>query len=84
VRTTATTATTVKAETYTKAYMEALRQMLREHAKELKDCVNELCYRCGDYKQEHNGACDGCRWKEVRCRDAGRDEDKRCNVPPSC
>ena len=34
---------------------------------ELHDCVNELCLRCGRYRQEHMGACDGCRWKKVRC-----------------
>ena len=32
---------------------------------ELRDCRNELCLRCGDYKQRHLGACDGCRWKDV-------------------
>lgn len=35
----------------------------------LKNCVNELCYRCGEYRNEHLGACDGCKWKEVRCGD---------------
>jgi hypothetical protein len=30
----------------------------------LKDCRNELCFKCGDYKERHKGACDGCRWKE--------------------
>lgn len=25
---------------------------------------NELCNRCGNYINEHQGACDGCRWKE--------------------
>ena len=34
---------------------------------DLHDCVNELCLRCGRYRQEHLGACDGCRWKKVRC-----------------
>lgn len=33
---------------------------------ELRDCVNELCYKCGDYRREHEGACNGCRWKDVR------------------
>lgn len=28
-----------------------------------RDCRNELCLRCGDYKQRHLGACDGCRWR---------------------
>ena len=23
---------------------------------------NELCLKCGKYKEAHNGACDGCRW----------------------
>ena len=29
---------------------------------ELKTCRNELCLRCGQYKQKHLGACEGCRW----------------------
>ena len=33
---------------------------------ELHDCVNELCLRCGGYHEEHNGACDGCRWLKPR------------------
>ena len=32
---------------------------------ELRDCRNELCLRCGQYKTAHLGACDGCRWKDV-------------------
>ncbi len=35
----------------------------------LKNCVNELCYRCGEYRNEHLGACDGCKWKKVRYGD---------------
>lgn len=26
---------------------------------------NEFCYQCGKYKNEHLGACDGCRYHEV-------------------
>lgn len=48
--------------------LENLTELLRKTGKELKDCVNELCLKCGDYKEEHLGACDGCRWKEVRHR----------------
>ena len=33
--------------------------------RDLRDCRNELCLRCGDYKQRHNGACNGCRWLEA-------------------
>ena len=32
---------------------------------ELRDCRNELCLRCGSYREKHLGACDGCRWKDV-------------------
>lgn len=28
----------------------------------LRDCINELCLKCGNYKQRHHGACDDCRW----------------------
>ncbi|MBO5918742.1 MAG: hypothetical protein J6Q14_08260 [Oscillospiraceae bacterium] len=38
--------------------IEALRR-------DLKDCRNELCLRCGNYKLAHKGACDGCRWKDM-------------------
>ena len=32
---------------------------------ELRDCRNELCLKCGAYHKAHEGACDGCRWKDV-------------------
>ena len=32
--------------------------------REFGDCRNELCLRCGQYKQRHLGACDGCRWRD--------------------
>ena len=32
----------------------------------LKDCANELCQKCGQYRNDHLGACDGCKWKEVK------------------
>lgn len=37
----------------------------KEH-KNRKEAVNELCLKCGDYKTEHIGSCDGCRWKGLR------------------
>lgn len=43
-----------------------LETQLRELKTNLKDCVNELCYQCGQYRHEHLGACDGCRWKPFR------------------
>ena len=39
----------------------------REHEKAESKCkalINELCQYCGKYKYAHDGACDGCRWKE--------------------
>ncbi len=31
---------------------------------ELHGMKNELCQYCRKYKQAHNSACDGCRWRE--------------------
>ena len=31
-----------------------------------RDCVNELCLKCGNYHESYLGACDGCRWKAVK------------------
>lgn len=32
---------------------------------ELHTIKNELCQYCGKYKHAHEGACDGCRWREI-------------------
>lgn len=32
---------------------------------ELHTMKNELCQYCGKYKQAHEGACDGCKWREM-------------------
>nr|DAV19869.1 MAG TPA: zinc finger protein [Caudoviricetes sp.] len=37
-----------------------------EEQSELHAMKNELCQYCGKYKQAHEGACDGCRWKEEK------------------
>ena len=42
-----------------------LRKELADTKAELNICRDELCLRCGDYKERHLGACDGCRWKEM-------------------
>ena len=34
-------------------------------ATDRKELINELCQYCGKYKQAHEGACDGCRWREM-------------------
>lgn len=45
------------------------KNVIEKYKRQLKDCVNELCCRCGRYRNEHLGACDGCKWKKVRCGD---------------
>ena len=53
-------------------YIDRLRMALAsackerdEARKELHEAKNELCCKCGNYREAHNGACDGCRWKEA-------------------
>ena len=43
---------------------DELKKQLHEAKSELAAMRNELCYLCGKYREAHNGACDGCRWKE--------------------
>ena len=40
------------------------RKQLHDAKSELNAMRNELCCKCGKYREAHNGACDGCRWKE--------------------
>ena len=53
-------------------YIDRLRMALAsackerdELKKELASMRNELCCKCGNYREAYNGACDGCRWKEA-------------------
>ena len=53
-------------------YIDRLRMALAsackerdESRKELHEAKNELCCKCGNYREAHNGACDGCRWKKA-------------------
>ena len=60
------TSTTVEAVFYRLAdYEDTDREPaeIRKLEREYRTAVNELCAMCGRYKQEHEGACDGCRWK---------------------
>ena len=52
-------------------YIDRLRMALASACKErdelkkqLHEVKNELCCKCGKYREAHNGACDGCRWKK--------------------
>lgn len=49
---------------------EQQKNVIEKYKRQLKDCVNELCYRCGKYQNEHLGACSGCKWKVIRNGDA--------------
>ena len=46
--------------------MSALIAHVGSIESDLHDCVNELCYQCGQYKTAHLGSCDGCRWLKVK------------------
>ena len=46
------------------ADVEELLDQLAEYQRREKAARNELCLKCGLYHDAHNGACDGCRWKE--------------------
>lgn len=48
------------------AEIEKLRKQLEQANSELAAMRNELCFKCGKYREAHNGACDGCRWKEAQ------------------
>lgn len=52
-------------------YIDELRMALAsackerdELKKELAAMRNELCFKCGKYREAHNGACDWCRWEK--------------------
>ena len=45
------------------AEIEKLRKQLEQTQAERAAMRNELCYLCGKYREAHNGACDGCRWR---------------------
>lgn len=49
---------------YTCKERDELKKQLEQAQAELDAAVNELCYMCGKYREAHNGACDGCRWKK--------------------
>ena len=52
-------------------YIDRLRMALASACKErdelkkqLHEAKNELCCKCGNYREAHNGACGGCRWEK--------------------
>lgn len=49
-----------------KAYNDGYKQGAADMEAKLRDAVNELCLRCGEYRQQHLGACDGCKFKDMK------------------
>lgn len=57
-----------------KEYKEVLRMEKEELMKKLEkteellqDCINELCYKCGEYRGEYpHLKCDVCKWEELK------------------
>ncbi len=39
--------------------------LIEAQAKEIDALRNELCMKCGNYTLAHEGACDGCKWREM-------------------
>lgn len=39
--------------------------LIEARAKEIDALRNELCLKCGKYTLAHEGACNGCRWREM-------------------
>nr|DAJ94652.1 MAG TPA: hypothetical protein [Caudoviricetes sp.] len=39
--------------------------LIEAQAKEIDALRNELCLKCGNYTLAHEGACDGCRWRDM-------------------
>ena len=42
----------------------AMLVKFKDYLSKESDMKNELCQKCGKYKQSHLGTCDGCRWNE--------------------
>lgn len=47
------------------AAIQELTEKLRKCEAELNNCRDELCLKCGEYRNRHLGACNGCRYKEI-------------------
>ena len=43
---------------------DELEKELHDAKSELAAMRNELCCKCGKYREAHNGACNGCRWEK--------------------
>ena len=39
--------------------------LIEAQAKEIDALRNELCLKCGNYALAHEGACNGCKWRDM-------------------
>lgn len=56
-----------KQNAYTDALIKEVRRLREEltaSQRRAQDARNELCLKCGRYREAHIGACDGCMWRE--------------------
>ena len=44
--------------------LDAAADLIENQQREIEALRNELCQYCGKYKRAHEGACNGCRWKQ--------------------
>lgn len=45
--------------------LDAAADRIEAQAKEIDALRNELCLKCGNYTLAHEGACNGCKWREM-------------------
>lgn len=45
--------------------LDAAADRIEAQAKEIDALRNELCMKCGNYMLAHEGACNGCKWREM-------------------
>lgn len=45
--------------------LAAAADLIEAQVKEIDALRNELCLKCGNYTLAHEGACNGCKWREM-------------------
>ena len=43
----------------------AAADLIENQQRHIEALIDELCQYCGKYKQAHEGACDGCKWRDM-------------------
>ena len=43
--------------------MKEMKDKIKRLQRELRHARNELCLKCGQYKQSHLGACNDCKYR---------------------